>query len=76
MEALEREKLINQDAFRRREVSSTTLISNLTTDPNFYVFLGPVLYLLLFILIYTRGMRFRWLVCRVENASYLRECTW
>ena len=47
----EREKVINQDEFRRMEVSPPTLISNLTTDPNFYVFLGPVVYLLLYIII-------------------------
>ena len=52
-EALDSQNLRNQEEFRRREVSPSTLISNLTTDPNFYVFLGPVVYLLLFILIYT-----------------------
>ena len=50
-EKIETERRINEEEFRRREVSPPTLISNLTTDPNFYVFLGPVVYLLLFIII-------------------------
>ena len=40
----------NEEEIRRMAVSPPTLISNLTTDPKFYIFLGPVVYLLLFIL--------------------------
>ena len=50
-EDLETDAARKEEALQRMAVSPPTLISNLTTDPNFYVFLGPVVYLLFFIII-------------------------